>query len=887
MTEQAYSIQETRPRGRLKIFLGYAPGVGTTYAMLEAARQRKQEGVDVVAGCIQARKLSRTPGGAEEALAGFEAIPQREVVQEGADGEAPCEMDLDAVLARRPQLALVDELAHVNAPGTRHPRRYQDVQELLAAGIDVYTTLNIHHLESLNDVVWQITGVKIHTTLPDRVVDDADEIELVDLPPDELIRRLHEGKVHIFEGEPGTAEKFYRKGNLFALREIALRRAAAQVDGQMRDYMQRRAIAGPWPATERILVCVSPSPASEQLVRAARRLAEQLNAEWTAVYVEAPSYAQLTQEKRDQVSRALRLAEELGGRALVLPLSNNAPGVAGTIIEYARKSNITKIVAGKAQRARPAELLRLLTGGTVVDQLIQRSGNIDVYVIHRTAGKPLAAAREALWPHRPWIRYIWSLVFVAIGTGVSSLVVPEFSPTNLVMIYLLTVVLAAVYLGRGPAILASFTGVLAFDYFFVPPAMTLNVEDTEYLLTFAGLLVVSVVISYLTVRAQEQAEAAERRQADMAFLYGLTRDLAAAEDLETTLKAVFDHVEQALDCDVVVFLPENDGLRALSKSPAIFQGEADHAAAGWAFQHGAAAGWGSDTWDTAQGYYLPLKTARQTLGVLGARPRRAADGLPPEQRRLLEAFASQSAQAIERVQLAAQARQVKLLQAAEKLQNALLNSISHDLRTPLVSVTGALSALDEQGDQLEAAARRSLVETARQEADRLNRLVGNLLEMTRLEAGALHAVKEPCEAADLVGAALGQVEGRLGERAVQVDIAADFPLIEADFVLIVHVLVNLLDNALKYSPEGSPLAIRAWVGGNEARLAVLDRGEGIPAEDLERVFDKFYRVQRPEPVAGTGLGLAICKGIVEAHGGRTWAENREGGGTVMVVALPI
>jgi two-component system sensor histidine kinase KdpD len=867
--------ENSRHRGRLKVFLGYAAGVGKTYAMLEAAHQRCEEGLDVVIGYIETHKRIET----EELAAGLEIVPRKSIEYRGVQ---LTEMDVDAVLTRHPRLVLVDELAHTNAPGSRHPKRYQDVDELLTAELDVYTTLNIQHLESLNDVVAQITGTLVRETIPDSVIDSATEIELVDLPPDELLNRLREGKVYIPEQAARAIEEFFRKGNLTALREIAMRRAAERVDDQMRSYMQTRAIPGPWHATERLLVCISPSTLSERLVRSTRRLADELNAEWFAVYVETPEHERLLQAGRDQIARTMRLAEELGARSKILSLSQTVPGVAGTILQYARKHNVTKIIAGKPLRPAWQEWLR----GSIVEQLIKRSGNIDIYVIS-SANEGKLPDEEVPWqPHRPYLRYVWSILLVAAATVLGALLGRELSPTNLVMVYLLMVVISAVYLGRGPAILASILGVLAFDFFFVHPYYTFSVSDTEYLLTFAGLLIVGWVISYLTARAREQADAAQRREADTATLYALSRDLAAADGMEDILKAIQTHVRQDFGRDVVIYLAEGGKLQTNALGTGTQPSETEIVVAQWTFKNGESAGRGTNTLPGAEFRFIPLKTARSTVGVLGVKPKDSESLLNPDQRRLLEAFASQSAMAIERVQLAEQARQIKLLQAAEKLQNTLLNSVSHDLRTPLVSITGALTAL-EGDDTLEASAQRSLIVTAREEADRLNRLVGNLLDMTRLESGALQVKREPCDVQDLIGAALGQMEDRFMERQIRVDVASDIPTVNTDFVLIVQVLINLLDNALKYSPDNSPLDIHAGLHYGEIQVAVMDRGIGIPPEDLSRVFDKFYRIQRPGQVTGTGLGLAICKGIIEAHGGRIWASEREGGGTAITFTLPL
>ncbi len=866
--------EQVQTRGKLKIFLGYAAGVGKTYAMLESARTRLADRVDVVIGYIETHKRPET----EALVQGFEILPRHTLEYRG---RWLTEMDVDAVLARKPQLALVDELAHTNAPGSRHPKRYLDVEELLAAGIDVYTTLNVQHLESLNDVVAQITGVIVHETIPDRVIDEASEIELIDLAPDELLQRLKDGKVYVPAQAARAIEKFFRKGNLSALREMALRRTANRVDDQMRAYMQTRAINGPWAATERLLVCVSPGALSERLIRTARRLAEELDAEWFAVYVEVPGHVRLAQAQRDRIAKMLQLAEELDAQVLTVP----SFAVAETILQYARAHNITKIIAGKPVRSRWLELVR----GSVVDQLIRQSGNIDVYVISGES-EPASASesrRQSWQPHRPLRRYALGLALVAFATLLGYPVHTVIDPANLVMLYLVAVVVAAIYLGRGPSIVAAIAGVLALDFFFVPPAFTFAVSDTQYMLTFAGLLIVSLAISNLTVRVREQADAAQQREAQTIELYEFTRELAATSGIEEILRAALTHTSRTFSRDIVILLPHGETLKPRVSSPGFALSENELAVAVWAYQHGEPAGRGTATLPAAAVHYLPLKTSRGVVGVLGVKPANPDAHLAPPQRRLLESFASQTAVAIERAQLAEQARQTQLLQATEKLQTALLNSISHDLRTPLVAITGALSSLLEDGVTLDAGTRQSLLETAFEEATRLNHLVGNLLDMTRVEAGAMRVAQEPCDVQDVIGSALDRLNLGLHDHPVQVQVPTGLPLVPMDFVLIVQVLVNLLDNAAKYAPPDTPLDVRAQIVSANLEIAIADRGVGIPTADLARVFDKFYRVQRPDGVSGTGLGLAICKGIIEAHGGTIHAENRNGGGTVVTFRLPL
>ncbi|HSN77502.1 MAG TPA: DUF4118 domain-containing protein, partial [Anaerolineae bacterium] len=536
--------EQLAARGKLLVFLGYAAGVGKTYAMLQAAQQRRAEGVDLVVGYVETHGRAET----DALLDGLDILPRRIVEHRGA---VLSEMDVDAVLARQPRLALVDELAHSNAPGSRHPKRYQDVEDLLAAGIDVYTTLNIQHLESLNDIVAQITGVVVRETLPDSVLDQATEIRLVDLPPAELVQRLQDGKVYVPAQAQRAIEKFFRLGNLTALREISLRRTAERVDDQMRSYMQTRAILGPWPAAERLLVCVSSSPFGERLIRSARRLADELNAEWFALNVETAASARLSLAERDQLASNLQLAESLGAKTITLP----GQSVEATAIEYARSHNVTKIIAGKPLRPRWQEVLR----GSMVDRLIRNSGPIDVYVVSSSVERARPIEPRGVVRQQPWHRHLMAAALVAGATLAGHPLSLALTPTNLVMIYLAAVVVAAVYLGRGPAILASVLSVMVFDFFFVSPRLTLVVADTQYILTFAGLLIVGVVISTLTARAREQADAAMQRETETAALYELSRDLAAALSRADILRTVTQHVERAFGRDVVLLLPPEGG----------------------------------------------------------------------------------------------------------------------------------------------------------------------------------------------------------------------------------------------------------------------------------------------------------------------------------------
>ena len=856
--------------GKLKIFFGYAAGVGKTYAMLEAAHQRKAEGVDIAVAYVETHGRAET----EALVDGLELIPRRRLEYKSVT--LP-EMDTDAVLVRRPKVALVDELAHTNAPASRHLKRYQDVEELLSAGIDVYTTLNVQHIESLNDIVAQITEVTVRETVPDRLLDEASDIVLVDLPPDELLQRLKEGKVYVPEQAARAIDKFFKKGNLTALREISLRRTADRVDDQMRAYMETLSIPGPWPAKERLLVLVSGSPFSEKLIRTTRRLADEIKAEWFAVYVETPGSDKFVQENREKVWNYLRLAESLGGKTATL----TGVAVADEVVGFARRQNVTKIVTGRPVRPRWREIFR----GAVVDEVIRKSGAIDVYVVSSTsAAKTAASVRDRLRGRWFTSDFAKSMALVVAATVLCNTVRNHISPANLVMPYLLVVVIAALRYGLGPSLAAASFGVLAFDFFSVPPRFTFAVTDTEYFITFAVLFIVGAVISTLVSRSRGQAEALRVREAQTANIYALSRDLAAAVNLEEIVGVITRHVSDNLGAKTAILLPGRGRLELTSASPGVVLDENEKSVALWAFEHRQAAGRFTDTLRLSNMLYAPLQAAGNVVGVIGIDPE--SGGLSPDNRQIFEAFANQAAVAIERATMVQEAGQAKVTQATERLERSLLNSISHDLRTPLASITGALSGLKEEGGRLQTDAKAELIDTALGEAGRLNRFVGNLLDMTRIESGALKVNKELNDVRDLVSSSVWALGPQSAAR-VGVDVPATIPFAPMDFALMTQALVNLLDNAVKYSPAGAKVELTARVRGDMLELSVSDHGPGIPVDDLRKVFDKFYRVTRPEGVSGTGLGLAICKGIVEAHGGLIRAENKDGGGAIFTVSLPL
>jgi two-component system sensor histidine kinase KdpD len=859
-------------RGKLKVFFGAAPGVGKTYAMLEAAREAKADGRDIVVGYVETHGRAET----DALLQGLEVVAARHVPYQGITLR---EMDLDAVLARRPGIAVVDELAHTNAPGSRHAKRWQDVVELLDAGVDVYTTMNVQHVESLNDVVAKVTGVVVRETVPDSVLEQADEVEIIDLPPDDLLERLREGKVYVPAQAEEAVRSFFRKGNLIALREMALRRTAERVDAQMRTYMREHAVPRTWPVAERLLVCVGPSPHSARLVRAAKRMADRLGAEWIAVYVETPGHARMTQEARDRVVQTLRLAEQLGATTVTA----SGARMSDEILALARARNVTKIVVGKPGRRRWTRVI----AGSIVDAVVDGSGEVDVYVIGAEREEGAAPVRRRALPTN-WREYGGAALVVAAATGVAALMAATFVLANLVMVYLLGVLIVATRLGRGASLLASVLSVAAFDFFFVPPRFTFAVSDTQYLVTFAVMLLVALVISDLATRIRAQAEGARERERRTAALYAMSRDLGRAQSVGEIVDAAGRHVAEVFGTEVAFLLPGAGGtLTAQAGLATSFAPDAsDRGVAQWVFEHRQAAGMGTTTLPGARGLYLPLAAARGTLGVLGVRPADPHAFDAPDQLHQLETFANQTALALERARLADEARQAEVHMETERLRNSLLSSVSHDLRTPLATITGAATTLLGDAHGMDAGVRRELLESVRDEAERLNRLVQNLLEMTRLESGALKLRREWHAMEEVVGAALRRCERALAGRRRDVRVPPDLPLVPMDDVLIEQVVINLLDNAAKYTPAGAPIAITVTGDPERVTVEVSDRGPGLPPGTEERIFEKFYRTGAA-PARGAGLGLAIAKGIVDAHGGRIWAHNLPEGGVAFFFSLPV
>jgi two-component system sensor histidine kinase KdpD len=866
--------EERARRGKLTIFFGSAPGVGKTYAMLESARIEREEGRDVVVGIVETH--GRYDTGA--LLLGLELLPRKKFEYRGVKLE---ELDLDAALARAPGLILVDELAHTNATGSRHAKRWQDIDELLAAGIDVYTTLNVQHLESLNDVVAQITHVIVRETVPDSVFEAAADVRLIDLPIDELLERLREGKVYLAEQAARARESFFREGNLIALRELALRVTAQRVDAQMREYREKHGIDRTWPVAERVLVCVSPSPASERLVRGARRLAASLHADWIAAYVETPASLRLSEEDRKRVTDHLRLAQSLGAETVTL----SGPRSPEEVTRFARSRNVTRIVVGKPTHPSWRDWLR----SSFLDQIVRLSGDIEVDVISGESGRitrPSAVRDDGGRRPIDLPGFVAAVVTAFATAALGKLAFGAAQLADIVMLYLLGIVLVSLRWGLWPSLLTAVLSVVTLDFFFIPPFHTFAVSDVSHVTTFAVMFIVALVISGLTKRVRDQAEAAREREIRTASLYSLSGALARAKTTSDVVAAGAQHVHDVFGMRATVLVPGVSGrLAAPSKTGAwaFVPDDKELGVAEWSWLNGRPAGAGTDTLPSSKGSYLPLEASGRRVGVLGVEMRHAHE--THDQRQHLAAFAGQIAGALERTRLAEKAQQAQLRVEAEQLRNSLLSSVSHDLRTPLAVITGAASALLE--GKLDESMQKDLTETVLTEAELLNRLVRNLLDMTRLEAGAVAVKKEWQSVEEAVGAALERVDRIVGDRKIATHLPADLPLVPYDSVLLQQVLVNLLENAVKYTPAGTEITVAArQLPNDEIEIEVADRGPGLPPGEEAKVFAKFYRAERGRG-GGVGLGLTICKGIVTAHGGRIWAQNRAHGGASFYFTLPI
>ena len=858
-------------RGSLKIFFGASAGVGKTYAMLAAARVAHAQGTPVIIGVVETHGRPDT----ETLARDLPRLPLRSVPYRGHQLQ---EFDLDAALAfgalHDQALVLLDELAHSNVAGSRHPKRWQDAEELLAAGIDVWSTMNVQHLESLNDIVSGITGIRVWETVPDRLFDEADEVVVVDLPPDELLERLKAGKVYLPRDGDNRAERaaanFFRKGNLLALRELALRRTADRVDDEMRAYRQGSADKPVWPNREALLAAVGPDAHGEKVVRSTARTAAQLDVPWHAVHVETPG-----RPSGVAAQRTLQLAESLGATAATV----SAPDTATALVRYAREHNLVRLVLGRSARRWP-------WSRSVADRIADRADDLDLVQV----GQPATAeTRQATAPAErvegTWRGYLWAAAVCGATAVLATPLLGVLELSNIVMLFLLTVVGVGLVLGRGPAVLAAFLGVAMFDFFFVPPRFTFAVSDVEYLVTFGVMLVVALVVGQLTAGLKQQAEAATQREHRVRSLYDMSRDLSAAlmNTQVAEIGARFLTGEFGARSALLV-ADEHDRLQTMDGATA----PVDTAVAQWAFDRGEEAGRGTDTLPASACLVLPLKAPMRVRGVLVIEP----PGQRPwgtEQRRLLQTCASLLAISLERIHYIDVAQSSTVQIESERLRNSLLSAISHDLRTPLTSMVGLADALELTPPGL-SVAQREVAGAMRQSAQRMSALVNNLLDMARLQAGAvqLNRAWQPLE--EVVGSALAVCDSLLAGRDIRVDLPDGLPLLHLDAVLIERVLVNLLENASKYTPAGSAIHLFARSRSDTVVLTLDDHGPGLPKGREERVFEKFERGQRESALPGVGLGLAICRAIVEAHGGTIEGHNREAGSVVQgarfVIILP-
>jgi two-component system, OmpR family, sensor histidine kinase KdpD len=869
---------ETRQskRGTLKIFFGACAGVGKTYAMLSAGKQALSDGIDVVVGLVETHGREET----KKLLEGQTILPHREVQYRGTIIK---EFDIDAALARKPQLILLDELAHTNAPGSRHPKRWQDVEELLDAGINVYTTINVQHLESLNDVVARITGVWVKETVPDAMFDKADEISLVDIPSEELLKRLKEGKVYIApDAKKRAAQNFFKKSNLIALRELALRRTAERVDALMDSYKTSGG-AQSWSGADRILVCIGPDTLSSKLVRVAKRMSSGLKAPWTAVYIENERHYRLSREGQEAVERTLRLAERMGGKTEIVQ-GQNAPE---DILNYARANGMTKIIVGKTPRPRWREIL----AGTLADQLIRGSGDIDVYIVTGDT-EDRRELKASVWKTQtPWQYYIPAPVMAGICTLVLLPIRPFIEPGNLLLVYLIGVVSVALRYGRGPSVVAAFLSALCINFFFSAPYYSFKITEEQHVITFAVMLITGVIIGTQTARLRLQAVTARRREKNTSSLFAMSRELTANRGKVTLAQIAAQHISDVLDSDVFLWLPDAKG----ELQTVVAETEADNkgidpvreeSVARWAFTHRQNAGLGTDTLPSAKALYVPLMASGGVVGVIGVMPHDASlQAYATDSIELLEAFATITASGLERA-IAAELVEKTMIEAeSEKLRNILLSSVSHDLRTPLAAITGAASTLLLEGEKITNEYKKELLRSIHEEGARLARMVTNLLDVSSLESGSVKLNKELYFIEELIGSSLMRVEAKLSKHRVLTNIEHGLPLLRIDGLLIEQVLINLLENAAEYTPAGTTVTISAITVKPDIHVIVSDNGPGIPKGEEERIFDKFYIGEKG--AAGGGLGLAICRGIIHAHGGRIWAQNAPEGGAMLTFTLPI
>jgi len=868
LLEKLQQQEQAAQQGKLRIYFGSNAGVGKTCAMLSAARHEQSQGRDVVAGVVETHGRRDTA----EGLKGLEILPRSSLLHRDT---TLTEFDLDAALERHPSVLLVDELAHSNIHGSRHPKRWQDVEELLRAGIDVWTTLNVQHLESLNDIISGIIGIRVRETVPDHVFDNAHEVLVIDLPPDDLLRRLKDGKVYQAPQAERASRNFFRKGNLLALRELTLRRTADRVDAQMRDYRRERSIITLWPARERLLVGVAGHPSDERLVREAARLAHKLEADWIVVHVSGPQRRGKAANRYASAMKSLALAAEFGGDTLTL----SGMDVAETLVACAREHNANRLVLGHCPRKvwqfwQPSVSDHISRHHPQIDQIVIAHGSLP-----RVAA-PVAKVEGALPPSR-LPAYLWASLACFGATALAALLLQVFDLANVVMLFLLTVVLVALRYGRGPGVWAAMLAVLCFDFFFVQPRWSFTVNDTQYFFTFALMLGIALITGQLTARLRFEARSAAARERRATSLARLARDLSAALTVEQISEVALRTFSGVFDARVGLALPDLAGsVHGVGSGASAL----DESIAQWAYDHNQPAGQGTDTLAAAKGRYLPLKAPMRVRGVLVLELVAAERLADPQEQGLLEACMSQLAIALERVHYVEVAQSTLVQMEGERMRNTLLAAISHDLRTPLTTIIGAA---DAAGPHAPPGPLQDLLGGIHEQASSMQRLIENLLDMARMQEGGVRLNRQWHSLEEIVGSALRQLREPLARHLVRTAMAPELPLVEVDALLLERVLVNLLDNAAKYTPAGTLIQVKAREEQRSIILQVSDAGPGCPdGSSLHTLFEPFTRGRQESPVAGIGLGLALSRRIIEAHGGRIEAQPHAGPGISFVITLP-
>ncbi|MBV8060017.1 MAG: sensor histidine kinase KdpD [Alphaproteobacteria bacterium] len=868
-------------KGKLRIFLGAAPGVGKTFSMLRAAKARKVEGVDVVIGVVETHKRAET----DAMLEGLESIPRLEIGYRGTQFQ---EMNLDAILRRKPQLVLVDELAHTNIPGARHYKRYMDVEELLDAGINVYSTLNVQHIESLNDIVSRITGVTVRETVPDSVLRRAHSVELIDLTPEELLQRLKEGKVYFPEQARLAMNRFFTQGNLTALRELALRQVAQSVDDQMTDLMKQNAIAGPWPTTERVMVCISEDGQANTLIRAAKRSADRRQTAWIALYVETYRHAHLSEAKRRNISQALHLAESLGGETMVV----TGDDIAAEVLRVAAERNVSMLVVGKSRRTLVSRLLR----PSASQDILENGRKFDVLTINDSEPKkpklPPVVRDDAkttigsLWQQIEGPAHLRSLGYIALTTVLAQLLSNYAPPQTLSLLYVIGVMMVAIKHGLSVSLFAAVISCLCLDFFFIEPRYSFVVYHREDILTLLFFMLVSIAVSFIGDYLQKQIKVTRQNAIRVQALYDFNKAIASASIVEDAGNIVARHTAESLNARVVVFLFRQDSLKQLAAWPEGTRLDAvSMAAADWSVRHGKVAGYNSDTLPAAGFYCLPLKANQNLIGLLAVRPNERI--ITPDQEHFLNNLASQSAVVLERAILSNDVETARVQTEAEKVRSTFLASVTYDLRSPLDAMTDTLRRLKNIV--------RCMPETIPllRDADRhmrqLNHFLQNLMDMTAIVKGDLRLLREPASIRSLIEASISKLGEVIQDRDIDIDVDADMPMVDVDMSMIERVLVHVIDNACRFSPADKPIKIVGRREAHYARVSVIDQGDGISEGERERIFDMFYRVTSgAHHTGGSGLGLAISRGFIEAHAGRIEAlPGPDGMGTQIIIRLPV